>query len=971
MIKKVLLLLALLTPSLCMAQAFQTGFVYRGPLINIPASCVDGTFASITDAAAGQLIYECKLGAWTQQLNNGGDAVNPALFDITKYGARGTTSYYGWPSTTAACNGTTTLTGDFSAFVNGDGIKVPDCGATSTLIAPSSLSVVPSVVTADTGTENVATVASGAPGSTTYSYKIVAISKTEAFTAPSSITSTTTGVATLGAYSVSFSGCTRSAPLSQVGAGSLVTCTTSARSPEVLAVGEAVHISTSDSTFNGRYNIYSLPDSTHFTYYMGLSTADPTVTTSVGSGTAKSFNVNRIAWTGHSGDWQYAVCKNISGTYTLVGTSMPQGDTGITDTTYDDYGTMQANFLAPNYFPADICTGSGHNNYLSTTIVSGGGSGSSVVVTDTASQTKASVTAVQDDCVGIKAAASASYNSSAAGVVYIPTGASGVLVFNINSFCDPLPAMFRQSGQVWLNETFEMGAGSKWRADIDNGGYGPFQFGAAGFVPIKPNGVRPGFYFENANGGVVNGMEFLPVETNNSLAVVEDDGSNYANNYNQCDLDSGATGNDLMGICYWHRSAGGNAFMHTFDHFAATGDGGSADTTTTPLLVATGTTSNTVMTNTFMVHRGIQWNTPELDMHFFYNQGPIAPMLAITGQGNFVNLDNVTDDTGPGNILTNYNNSQVQLQFGNNIIGGDPSGLALTGFPFWTFTLPQGNASPGSYGQNIYSSGCFPAHIPYPGFTIVNGGVGVYGTCDFNSTVRFPLGNSLLWPVAGPTGVTTSAATSGGSVPVSSTITYKVFAVMPDGGYTASSAVSNTATTTMGNQTVPLSWTGIPWAQGYFYCRSPNGVDYQRINSSPVTGTSTNDTSAGAADQDCPTQGGGGILSLQGTNSALAGKVLAATGTAATLTGTGACLTGDLMNQVGGAWAGKVQCTNTTGASTLVVAVGTTANAGYFCSAIDITTPADILTGTPSTTGCSFAGTVAANDYVQFLAVAY
>jgi hypothetical protein len=90
------------------------------------------------------------------------------------------------------------------------------------------------------------------------------------------------------------------------------------------------------------------------------------------------------------------------------------------------------------------------------------------------------------------------------------------------------------------------------------------------------------------------------------------------------------------------------------------------------------------------------------------------------------------------------------------------------------------------------------------------------------------------------------------------------------------------------------------------------------------------------------------------------------------LTGTGACLTADITTQVGGSWAGSAVCTNTTGASTLVITPGSTALHGWSCWANDLTTAANILRQSATATGsCTIAGTVNANDVITFGAIAY
>jgi hypothetical protein len=72
--KKLLLALLLVTSS-AYGQVFRpTGpFVYTGALAGIPATCAVGTLSFITNATAGQNIYECaSANTWTQQTGGGG-----------------------------------------------------------------------------------------------------------------------------------------------------------------------------------------------------------------------------------------------------------------------------------------------------------------------------------------------------------------------------------------------------------------------------------------------------------------------------------------------------------------------------------------------------------------------------------------------------------------------------------------------------------------------------------------------------------------------------------------------------------------------------------------------------------------------------------------------------------------------------------------------------------------------------------
>lgn len=107
------------------------------------------------------------------------------------------------------------------------------------------------------------------------------------------------------------------------------------------------------------------------------------------------------------------------------------------------------------------------------------------------------------------------------------------------------------------------------------------------------------------------------------------------------------------------------------------------------------------------------------------------------------------------------------------------------------------------------------------------------------------------------------------------------------------------------------------------------------------------------------------------TFTALTASSLTVAGTAAVLTGTGACLTADITTQLGGTWAGSAKCTNTTGASTLIITPGFTAANGFACYASDITSANAVRQSASSATSCTISGIVTANDVLTFIAVAF
>lgn len=184
------------------------------------------------------------------------------------------------------------------------------------------------------------------------------------------------------------------------------------------------------------------------------------------------------------------------------------------------------------------------------------------------------------------------------------------------------------------------------------------------------------------------------------------------------------------------------------------------------------------------------------------------------------------------------------------------------------------------------------------------------------------------------------------------------------------------------NDAVALTWTlpstNAPSApEGFCVYRST--VSFATVEDQNVTlvtvvtpGSATSYTDTGSG-----TPGGNWSSPIpnyvkQGSVTALAASLppLTATGPVPALTGTGACLTADLTTQKG-AWIGSVECTNTTGSSTLIITTGVTAPNGWACNASDVTTANILRQSSTSPTACTIAGTVNANDVLTFTAVAY
>lgn len=149
-----------------------------------------------------------------------------------------------------------------------------------------------------------------------------------------------------------------------------------------------------------------------------------------------------------------------------------------------------------------------------------------------------------------------------------------------------------------------------------------------------------------------------------------------------------------------------------------------------------------------------------------------------------------------------------------------------------------------------------------------------------------------------------------------------------------------------------------------------------RMPASGCVGFSSNVEPFNAAADGTQCRAAAGVLeaSTSASSPNSAGQYKAASfisgGTAATLSGTGACAS--RASQLGGATAGQVQCTGTTGASTLTITTGLTAPNGMACFGADKTTASNPAITASSTTACTLTfASVTANDVITFGAILY
>lgn len=280
-------------------------------------------------------------------------------------------------STTANTAGTTAVTlASAASFKNGQGITIQHAGAAPSITSLGTITLTPSQ---NAGGLN--TVAANA-GSTSSSYKVVAVDKACGYLAATSAVSTTTGNI-LGLQSTNITSMSRS--------GTTVTVAATAHN---LVVGAMIYIkyivaggTNADLTFDGFYKVATVPDANHFTFLGGYDTTTGGTTSDTG-GIVISFNGNTLSWTAVAGAFKYAIYGRTTGGYNLIGQTL--------DHFWVDYGSpMNDNQTFPSCLPT-TAPSSGANDNLTTTIVSGATT-TSLVLANAATATVSGATAVSDD----------------------------------------------------------------------------------------------------------------------------------------------------------------------------------------------------------------------------------------------------------------------------------------------------------------------------------------------------------------------------------------------------------------------------------------------------------------------------------------------------------------------------------------------------------------------------------------------
>jgi hypothetical protein len=898
---------------------------------------------------------------------------NPYV-DPTRYGVRSLDSRFipGVPGITGTINsGSASLTVSSSncnlqvssiCFQNGDGLVIVGAGAAQAMVAPTP-TVVPSVASGPTGT---AQTVAGPTGATTYNYKIVAVDKGRGMTVPSRATTIVSGQASLGGQSVNITSCSRS--------GTTVTCLTAAHK---IAVGTYVLITqASDGSFSGGYLVATVPDNTHFTYTSGFDTAAGASTSSTG-GTAKWFNENLITWSHAAGAHQYIICSDRGGAgYAAIGISKPDNNArGITDMalSFDDLGSpAMDNFVLPYWAGKNPCTAASPQNDELVTTISSGAPGTSFTLAATASTPVTNQTVLFDNVPTFLTAVS----NSTFGPLNIPVNKLVNSSYVFNSYMT-MPSAYDicQLGSVTINDTIQLSSGQRWSGACPTVGSSLPSSTWEAYAGVGVGPAYPGFYMATGLMNVRN-LQMSSGSGNQKVLALFDTSGVPSGTMCNMNFQTGGAGDYMgMGLVIRGLLNDSPSTILLCGNFLFTGGaGGGFGTTTTPLFYAD--PAGLLFDHISMTKRGIAFKPASQpaggweSIGSIYMNGGITPLVTVTtggGAGSNFHFGTVTIDTVGLPLFVNLDAGSI----GQTItIDNLNSGPSFDGASFPPLTSGQSTQILG-FGSVFLNSG-YTRNITFiPGIG--------------NSAATSPFGQRMMQMRAeadvavgstrsvfinglAPTGFSGSAI-AGGIVPVG-TMPYQVVPVWQNGAEGNYSVVVSVVTTP-GNQKVSLSWTAIPG----------NPLGYNVYRSGALTLCTTPTTTATSFVDDGSTLCGNS-RSTQPTGGP---SVMSAGFTAAPqFKGEGFIVTTPKFTTnngctdsatSGGATAGTFTVTSVSCTEIITMGGALTAPHGWSCTAIDLTTLADVTnphqTATSTTTATIVTGTIVSGDKIQFSCIGY
>lgn len=697
-------------------------------------------------------------------LNIGRDVIfqgpNPYV-DLRRFNVRATSGAVAQAVASINSGSAVPTLSSVSTFQNGDGVVIPNAGATNTMSTPAAPTVTPSILI---GPANVGLETASAACATTYHYKIIAEDVAGGFTAASPAGSTTTGCA-LGPQTNTISTLTRS--------NLTVTATTTAA--HNLAAGAYVFIAGTgdDNNYGGWFTIASVPSGTTFTYLTALDTRNGTNPSTTG-GTVFHWTDNFVSWPAVTSAWQYYIYSDraVPGTFALVGISEPSSlFSGIQRLNWEDFGSpIMDGVSAPFYIPT-TAPSSATNDWLSTTIISGAGTLTPTLAA-TASNTSGTSVMLFDNGPNLLAAA----NSTTSALLFPAT--SGSYVISARVFL-PQGVVIRQAGAVTLNGTVSLGAGaSQWYGDLDPQSWAITSFGKKPQAPIVVGTANPGIYA--SMGKAINIHDLILSASGNNARLMLLDPLNVSTPipaFQMQDMSFMTIGPaDFTGMHLIGRGTAANGLsVNTCTNCLFSS--GPNQGVTVPVPTVALSSGQTNMDGLIINRRGLAWlntlNIGGFGVHTGYFSGGNQPMITfypypgLTGGGFTFTGENILSDTSANPYFTVLNGmSVVGILTGLGTTSSNQPVVSGTGFASISGPTSGQNTNvingPDFESTNVKVNGIgefyYPLTTPAAPTLATSGGIGPPANTYFYATVPVDVNGKQ-----GSIGATSASITVNGS----------------------------------------------------------------------------------------------------------------------------------------------------------------------------------------------------------------
>lgn len=590
---------------------------------------------------------------------------NPYV-DMRKYArqiSKVSTAVLGTVNATCTSGQPTITLSAASDFQNGDGVTLIHCGALNSSTAVAAPTVTAAGAAGGTGTRIVKSSTGATVGSTTRSYCAVGVTRGRGTSACSSTTTITNAAASLGTQSVTNSTLAVS--------GTTVTVTTS--SPHTLSVGYEINVAgtldangnPADATFGGNYSVASVPDTTHYTYFIRQSTLNGAIASGT-SGTTTWNNLVHLVKTAE-GTYDFYVMYDTAANRVACITE-PVNSNLIGDQTYlacDDNGTtINGNFLVPAYLSATV-PASATNDSLTTTISSGAGSTSLTLAANAGNSTTSPI--YFDNAPNYIIAANAA--NALGAPLYLSVTSGNNIWFNNSYVTWPAGTKILQAGIVQSYDTWNISNLNFWH-------------GVPGAPCIKPSFAlvcAPIFFvgpaYPGAYGTGATDLDLLTFDSGltndpSPLLLLDAPGDFHPSRLNFTGSGS-ASEYLMMGLeLRGHHGNGVQPFVMTLSDLGFTGGPAQVNSSTSTPLFYCNTCGSHVINGLSVGRRGALWRLADsgtqATIHFVYNQGGINPLFRTVGADSGVanatlNIDNCTQDTTAMPIVSALLNASTRV----------------------------------------------------------------------------------------------------------------------------------------------------------------------------------------------------------------------------------------------------------------------------------------------------------------------